>query len=218
MRPNSNNIENDKIKKLFCTCSKSGCKLKYCECYKNGLECTDLCRCTKCENTKIPKEGKKVKVIEDEPVKIIKDKKTGKKIKKRKIINEDGDIEEVKEVIDDEESETEYDEDGNKKPKIKKYTNKKGDIYQFEEPPEDEDEITESKKKKKELTIIPEGDISREDSIISEGNTSKFSAIKSKNIDEDDNEFILGNKNNNSNFSLKLKKGKKPNEKSDKKK
>ena len=70
---------------------------------------------------------------------------------------------------------------------------------------------------KKELTIIPEGDISREDSIISEGNTSKFSAIKSKNIDEDDNEFILGNKNNNSNFSLKLKKGKKPNEKSDKK-
>ena len=56
MRPNSNNIENDKIKKLFCTCSKSGCKLKYCECYKNGLECTDLCRCTKCENTKIPKE------------------------------------------------------------------------------------------------------------------------------------------------------------------
>ena len=56
MRPNSNNIENDKIKKLFCTCSKSGCKLKYCECYKNGLECTDLCRCTKCENTKIPNE------------------------------------------------------------------------------------------------------------------------------------------------------------------
>ena len=56
MRPNSNNIENDKIKKLFCTCSKSGCKLKYCECYKNGLECTNLCRCTKCENTKIPKE------------------------------------------------------------------------------------------------------------------------------------------------------------------
>ena len=56
MRPNSNNIVNDKLKKLFCTCSKSGCKLKYCECYKNGLECSDLCRCTKCENTKIPKE------------------------------------------------------------------------------------------------------------------------------------------------------------------
>ena len=52
IRPN----EYDKSKKLFCTCSKSGCKLKYCEYYKNGLECTDSCRCTKCENTKIPKE------------------------------------------------------------------------------------------------------------------------------------------------------------------
>lgn len=59
MRPNINNsgIDNQ-TKKLFCTCSKSGCKLKYCECYKNGFECTDLCRCTRCENTKIPKEKK----------------------------------------------------------------------------------------------------------------------------------------------------------------
>ena len=57
MRPNLNNLDiNNKTKKLFCTCSKSGCKLKYCECYKNGLECTDLCRCTRCENTKIPKD------------------------------------------------------------------------------------------------------------------------------------------------------------------
>ena len=37
-------------KKIFCTCSKSGCKLKYCECYKLGLECTNLCRCIKCKN------------------------------------------------------------------------------------------------------------------------------------------------------------------------
>ena len=57
MRPNLNNLDiNNKTKKLFCTCSKSGCKLKYCECYKNGFECTSLCRCTRCENTKIPKE------------------------------------------------------------------------------------------------------------------------------------------------------------------
>ena len=57
VRPIQNfSVNNEKTKKLFCTCSKSGCKLKYCECYKNGLECTELCRCTKCENTKIPKE------------------------------------------------------------------------------------------------------------------------------------------------------------------
>ena len=46
---------NPKKKKIFCTCTKSGCKLKYCECYKNGKECNDLCRCSVCENTKIKK-------------------------------------------------------------------------------------------------------------------------------------------------------------------
>ena len=56
VRPNLNNENINKEKKLYCTCSKSGCKLKYCECYKNNLECSNLCRCTKCENTKIPKE------------------------------------------------------------------------------------------------------------------------------------------------------------------
>ena len=56
VRQNLNNENNNKEKKLFCTCTKSGCKLKYCECYKNNIECTNLCRCTKCENTKIPKE------------------------------------------------------------------------------------------------------------------------------------------------------------------
>ena len=56
VRPNLNNQENNEEKKIFCTCSKSGCKLKYCECFKNETECTELCRCTRCENTKNPKE------------------------------------------------------------------------------------------------------------------------------------------------------------------
>ena len=58
---------------------------------------------------------------------------------------------------------------------------------------------------KKELTIIPEDDISREDSII-DNSTLLLSNKKQKNSDENDNDFILGNKtNNNSNpFSLKL--------------
>ena len=45
----------NKEKKIFCTCTKSGCKLKYCECFKLGLECSDSCRCVKCENQKIKK-------------------------------------------------------------------------------------------------------------------------------------------------------------------
>ena len=62
---------------------------------------------------------------------------------------------------------------------------------------------------KKELTIIPEDDISREDSII-DNSTLLLSNKKQKNSDENDNDFILGNKtNNNSNpFSLKLRKTK----------
>ena len=57
---------------------------------------------------------------------------------------------------------------------------------------------------KKELTIIPEDDISREDSII-DNSTLLLSNKKEKNNDENDNDFILGTKNNNSNpFSLKL--------------
>ena len=35
---------------VFCTCSKSGCNKKYCECYKEGLKCNIKCRCSKCLN------------------------------------------------------------------------------------------------------------------------------------------------------------------------
>ena len=75
---------------------------------------------------------------------------------------------------------------------------------------------------KKELTIIPEGDISREDSVISENPGTLLSAKKEKSGD-DDNDFILGNNKNglnlnNTAFSLKLKKAKKSNESTDSKK
>ena len=33
---------NEKNKTIFCTCTKSGCKLKYCECVKFGRECTQM--------------------------------------------------------------------------------------------------------------------------------------------------------------------------------
>jgi len=55
-------MNNNTQKKVACTCSKSGCKLKYCECFKIGQECTDLCRCIKCENSKDQKKNEKSRV------------------------------------------------------------------------------------------------------------------------------------------------------------
>ncbi len=46
--PSNNNNKNKEI--IFCTCSKSGCNKKYCECYKEGLKCNIKCRCIKCLN------------------------------------------------------------------------------------------------------------------------------------------------------------------------
>ena len=48
---NKNNPTNSNNKEIiFCTCSKSGCNKKYCECYKEGLKCNIKCRCIKCLN------------------------------------------------------------------------------------------------------------------------------------------------------------------------
>ena len=100
-------------------------------------------------------DGKQIQLIEDddEPSEIITDKKTGKKVKKRKIMNENGDIEEVKEIIESDE-EPEYDENGKKLPRKKKYINKKGEIIELneKEPSEEEspEEIEEKPSKEKE--------------------------------------------------------------------
>ena len=48
---------------VICTCTKSGCNKKYCECYKNGSKCTSSCRCVGCENSENPHNGKKNNVI-----------------------------------------------------------------------------------------------------------------------------------------------------------
>ena len=48
---NKNNQTNSNNKEIiFCTCSKSGCNKKYCECYKDGLKCNIKCRCMNCLN------------------------------------------------------------------------------------------------------------------------------------------------------------------------
>ena len=48
---NKDNSTNNTIKEMvFCTCSKSGCNKKYCECYKEGIKCNIKCRCVNCSN------------------------------------------------------------------------------------------------------------------------------------------------------------------------
>ena len=52
MKKNSINIsgeEND-LDEIICTCSKSNCCKKYCECFKLGKKCTNKCRCINCMN------------------------------------------------------------------------------------------------------------------------------------------------------------------------
>ena len=61
---------------------------------------------------------------------------------------------------------------------------------------------------KKELTIIPESDISREDSIFNEDNLLSTKKKDNKDLEEDDSGFIL-NKKSSSGFRLNLQKGKK---------
>ena len=39
-----------KKEKIICTCTKSGCNKNYCECFKIGQKCSNLCRCIGCEN------------------------------------------------------------------------------------------------------------------------------------------------------------------------
>lgn len=41
-----------KTENIICTCSKSGCNKKYCECYKAGVFCNNKCRCINCMNDK----------------------------------------------------------------------------------------------------------------------------------------------------------------------
>ena len=52
-----NNIQNDnlieyenEIDKTICTCTKSNCCKKYCECYKINKKCSTKCRCLNCMN------------------------------------------------------------------------------------------------------------------------------------------------------------------------
>ena len=42
--------ESFEANQVFCTCTKSNCNKKYCECFKSSQKCTIKCRCINCKN------------------------------------------------------------------------------------------------------------------------------------------------------------------------
>ena len=84
---NSNN--NIKEKKIFCKCTKSGCKSKYCECVKYDMECNDLCRCIKCKNSRKEKINNFYKVCFVNSIYIINNEihQNGREIINKKFLN-----------------------------------------------------------------------------------------------------------------------------------
>ena len=45
--PPKESVESNEV---FCTCTKSNCNKKYCECFKSSQKCTFKCRCINCKN------------------------------------------------------------------------------------------------------------------------------------------------------------------------
>lgn len=75
--------QNLKISNRGCSCSKNNCLKNYCECHKNGLQCSSLCKCNICKNDKIQLSSEQVQKLF---------KKCSRKKKKFVVINQDNTI------------------------------------------------------------------------------------------------------------------------------
>ena len=50
----SKELSENENEEIFCTCIKSNCNKKYCECYKSNKKCSDKCKCSNCLNNNYP--------------------------------------------------------------------------------------------------------------------------------------------------------------------
>jgi Tesmin/TSO1-like CXC domain, cysteine-rich domain len=49
-RPKITNSDNKARHNKGCNCKRSGCMKRYCECFQSGIKCTDICKCSGCNN------------------------------------------------------------------------------------------------------------------------------------------------------------------------
>ena len=72
----SNNIKyNSEYETIVCTCTKSNCNKKYCECFKAGKKCNEKCRCLNCMNTSSPSPSPILNIVNNDKNKKVKNNK-----------------------------------------------------------------------------------------------------------------------------------------------
>ena len=54
---------NKKINRRGCTCRKTNCLKKYCECYHAGISCSEFCKCDHCKNNEFFIKGSTFKKL-----------------------------------------------------------------------------------------------------------------------------------------------------------
>jgi hypothetical protein len=52
-------LQNTKIVSIGCNCKKSSCNKKYCPCFRQGADCSNLCKCLQCSRQKVTIDPKR---------------------------------------------------------------------------------------------------------------------------------------------------------------